>query len=53
MGIEVIESPTNQDWCHRTLFFADPETNILAVFADIHWRDTATLPAKLHQTDGP
>ena len=52
MGIEVIEPPTNQDWCHRTLFFADPETNILEIFADIHPRDTAALPSKLHQTDG-
>ena len=52
MGIEVIEPPTNLDWCHRTLFFADPETNILEIFADIYPRDTAVLPPKLHQTDG-
>ena len=36
MGIEVIESPTKKDWCHRPLFFADPETSILKIFADIH-----------------
>jgi catechol-2,3-dioxygenase len=49
MNIAVIEPPTNQDWCHRTLFFADPEANIIEIFADIHPRDTAALPSKLHQ----
>ena len=44
MGIEVIEPPTNQDWCHRTLFFADPKTNTLKIFAEIHPRDAAALP---------
>ncbi len=44
MSIKVIESPTNQHWCHRTLFVADPETNILKVSADIHQRDTAAMP---------
>jgi hypothetical protein len=52
MGIGMIEPPTNQNWCYRTLFFADPETNNLEIFADIHSRDTAALPSKLHQTDG-
>ena len=51
MGIEVIEPPTNQHWCQRTLIFADPETNILEIFADIHPRDTAALLSKLHQND--
>jgi hypothetical protein len=53
MGIEVIEPPTNQDWCHRTLFFSDPETNIPEIFANIHPRDSAALLSKLHQTNGP
>jgi hypothetical protein len=48
----VIVSPTNQDWCHRSLLLADPETNILEIFANIHTRDTAALPSKLHQADG-
>ena len=52
MDIEVIGPPINQDWCHLTLFIANPETNILGIFADIHLRDTATLSLKLHQTDG-
>jgi catechol 2,3-dioxygenase-like lactoylglutathione lyase family enzyme len=49
MNIAVIEPPTNQDWCHRTLFFADPEANIIEIVADIHPRDKAALPSKLHQ----
>ena len=48
-GIEVIEKPTNQDWTHRTLFFRDPENNIIEIFADIHPRDTATAPSGVHQ----
>ena len=48
-GIEVIEGPTNQDWTHRTLFFTDPENNIIEIFADIHPRDTAAAPSDVHQ----
>ena len=48
-GIEVIEKPTNQDWNHRTLFFADPENNVLEIFADIHPRDTASVPSGVHR----
>ncbi len=48
-GIDVIEKPTNQDWCHRTLFFKDPENNVIEIYADIHPRDTAPVPSKLHQ----
>lgn len=44
----VIEEPTNQDWCHRTLFFRDPENNIVEVFADIHPRDTLPSPSGAH-----
>ena len=47
-GVEVIEAPTNQDWCHRTLFFADPENNIIEIYADIHPRDTAAVPSGVH-----
>jgi len=48
-GIKVIEAPTNQDWCHRTLFFADPENNVIEIYADIHPRDAAAVPSTLHQ----
>ena len=47
-GIKVIEKPTNQDWPHRTLFFRDPENNILEIFADIHPDDTIAAPSGQH-----
>ncbi|MEM8497672.1 MAG: VOC family protein [Pseudomonadota bacterium] len=47
-GVEVIEEPTNQDWTHRTLFFTDPENNIIEIYADIHPRETASLPSGKH-----
>jgi len=46
--IEVIEPPTNQNWAHRTLFFHDPENNIIEIYADIHPRDTAASPSEAH-----
>jgi glyoxylase I family protein len=33
--IEIIEAPRNQQYGHRTLFFKDPEGNILEIYADI------------------
>lgn len=48
-GYEVIEPPTNQDWTHRTLFFRDPENNIVEIFADIHQKDTLDNPSGVHQ----
>lgn len=47
-GVHVIEPPTNQDWPHRTLFFSDPENNILEIFADIHPNDTRSEPSGRH-----
>lgn len=47
--IDIIEPPTNQDWPHRTLFFRDPEHNIIEVFADIHPRETLAEPSGAHQ----
>ena len=47
-NVDVIEAPTNQDWPHRTLFFCDPENNILEIFADIHTDDTASAPSGRH-----
>lgn len=35
LGISVIEPPANQPWGHRTLFFADPEYNVVEIYADI------------------
>jgi catechol 2,3-dioxygenase-like lactoylglutathione lyase family enzyme len=34
-GVEIIEPPRDQDFGHRTLFFKDPEGNILEIYADI------------------
>jgi catechol 2,3-dioxygenase-like lactoylglutathione lyase family enzyme len=33
--VEIIEAPRDQDYGHRTLFFNDPEGNILEIYADI------------------
>ena len=33
--VEIIEAPRDQDYGHRTLFFKDPEDNILEIYADI------------------
>ncbi len=33
--VEIIEAPRDQDYGHRTLFFKDPEGNILEIYADI------------------
>lgn len=34
-GVEIEMSPTNQPWGHRTLFFRDPDGNVLEIYADI------------------
>ncbi|WP_315775921.1 MULTISPECIES: VOC family protein [unclassified Bradyrhizobium] len=34
-GIALMEPPTDQPFGHRTLFFRDPDGNLLEVFADI------------------
>lgn len=34
-GIQIVAPPTDQDWGHRTLFFRDPDGNILEIYADI------------------
>ena len=33
--VETLEEPRQQDWGHKTLFFKDPEGNILEIYADI------------------
>ncbi|GFE63746.1 VOC family protein [Litoreibacter roseus] len=52
-GVEIIERPTNQDWPHRTLFFKDPEKNVIEIFADIHPRETAASPTGRHRLITP
>ena len=34
-GVGMLEPPTDQAFGHRTLFFRDPDGNLLEVFADI------------------
>ncbi|HEY9455844.1 MAG TPA: VOC family protein [Bradyrhizobium sp.] len=34
-GIDLLEPPTDQAFGHRTLFFRDPDGNLLEVFAEI------------------
>lgn len=34
-GVTILDPPTDQSWGHRTLFFADPEHNVLEIYADI------------------
>jgi catechol 2,3-dioxygenase-like lactoylglutathione lyase family enzyme len=35
LGIPLLSPPTDQPFGHRTLFFRDPDGNLLEVFADI------------------
>ncbi|MEM7522377.1 MAG: VOC family protein [Pseudomonadota bacterium] len=48
-GVDIIEAPTNQDFPHRTLFFSDPEHNVIEIFADIHPKDTAAASSGAHR----
>lgn len=34
-GVEVVDPPTDQPWQHRTLFFRDPDGNLLEIYADL------------------
>ena len=34
-GATILEAPKDQAWGHRTLFFADPEGNVLEIYAEI------------------
>jgi catechol 2,3-dioxygenase-like lactoylglutathione lyase family enzyme len=34
-GVALLSPPTDQVWGHRTLFFRDPDGNLLEIFADI------------------
>ena len=35
MGVDLLSPPTDRDFGHRTLFFRDPDGNLLEVFAEI------------------
>ena len=34
-GVKLVSEPTDQPWGHRTLFFRDPDGNVLEIYADI------------------
>ncbi len=34
-GVALVQGPTDQEWGHRTLFFRDPDGNVLEIYADI------------------
>jgi catechol 2,3-dioxygenase-like lactoylglutathione lyase family enzyme len=34
-GIAIVSPATDQPWHHRTLFFRDPDGNVLEIYADI------------------
>jgi catechol 2,3-dioxygenase-like lactoylglutathione lyase family enzyme len=34
-GVKLLSPPANQSFGHRTLFFRDPDGNLLEIFADI------------------
>lgn len=34
-GADIVESPKDQHFGHRTLFFRDPEGNVLEIYADL------------------
>ncbi len=33
-GISLLSPPTDQPWRHRTLFFRDPDGNLVEIYAD-------------------
>lgn len=35
LAVEIVSGPTDQPWGHRTLFFRDPDGNVLEIYADI------------------
>jgi glyoxylase I family protein len=35
LGVEVVDPPTTSDYGHRTVFFLDPERNVLEIYADV------------------
>ena len=34
-GVEIVEAPRDQDFGHRTLFFRDPDNNVLEIYAEL------------------
>jgi lactoylglutathione lyase len=34
-GVKILAGPADQPWGHRTLFFRDPDGNVLEIYAEI------------------
>jgi lactoylglutathione lyase len=34
-GVVIVSEPTDQPWGHRTVFFRDPDGNVLEIYADL------------------
>ena len=34
-GVDPVSPPQDQPWGHRTLFFRDPDGNVLEIYADV------------------
>lgn len=34
-GVTIVSPPTDQPWGHRTLFFRDPDGNVLEIYAEL------------------
>lgn len=34
-GVTILSGPTDQPWGHRTLFFRDPDGNVLEIYAEL------------------
>ena len=34
-GVDIIDPPRDQDFGHRTLFFRDPDGNVLEIYAEL------------------
>ena len=35
LGVEIVDPPTTSDYGHRTVFFRDPERNVLEIYAEV------------------
>jgi lactoylglutathione lyase len=44
-GVTIVSGPTDQPFGHRTLFFRDPDGNVLEIHAEIEPASAGLLPA--------
>jgi len=46
-GVSILSGPTDQLWGHRTLFFRDPDGNVLEIYAEIDSDSNGGPPTEL------